>query len=558
MASSIATAAHAAFVLLAVALLLPVAAPASAVTGAAQRNNFSDPTGDVQTDDAAMRDVGDLVEVEIRRADVTSGGTVELAVTFADDIRDHDVDVSWTLDFMHRGAGASRYAHVGTTVRSGAASVPTWHTGGPTSPQPCGTADVGDAGRTVTVTYPYRECAPERLSAVAVDLRSVETFVEPCLSCSSGASDQFPNLRSPEDGLLAEPMYGPYVAAEQVSPWDADPSTTDQLVWRSPVTAAIETSRTRFPDWRTSGGNDATTGPAARHATLARSDIFPDALSSVGLTHAGPLLFTEGETLDPATRVELDRVLEPGDVVYLLGGDAAISPAVADQVSAAGYQPVRLAGVDRIETSVEAAHENFFGEVRPTSTGHVRIGRAYGPDGGNTSAAWADAVAARMHQDDLRPDAPLLLTRTERLDPRVAGWLKGAARRLDQTITVTVLGGSSAISPTVVDELNKLPGVEVASRIAGVNRFETAAKASSDHSRYVLVDGTAPYGWWHGLLAAGLASDIGGGLLYVDGDRLPDETAAVISGCRRWETALVTTSDRSALAQRIEGHDRRC
>lgn len=538
----------------AVALLLPVAAPASAVTGAEQRTTFPDPTGDVQTDDPAMRGVGDIVEVEIRRADGPEDGTVELDVTFADDIRDRNVDLRWVLDFMHRGAGADRLVHLQTTVRDGVATVPTWETGGPAPAERCGTATVEDDGRTVAVTFPYRDCSPGRLSAVAVDVFNVSVFVEPCASCSAGSEDSFPDGGS--SGASVVGPAGPYVAADQVSPWDADPTTTDQLLWRSPITAAIETSRTRYPEWRTSGGVYATTGPAAGHATLARSDIFPDALSSVGLTHTGPLLFTDGRTLDPATLAELERVLRDGDTVYLLGGDAAISPTVADQVAAAGFEPVRLAGADRIETSVEVAHENFFGDVRPVSYAHVRIARAYGPDGGNTSAAWADAVAGQMH-DARGPDAPLLLTRTEQLDPRVAGWLKGAARRIGG-VTVSVLGGDAAISPTVVNQLEALPGVEVLNRVAGVNRFDTAAKASDHDRRYVLVDGTASHGWWHGLLAAGLASDLGGGLLYFDGDRLPDETAAVVSGCRRWETALIVTSDRSDLAQRVEDVDRRC
>lgn len=558
MASHLSSASRRLVTATAVALLLPVAAPSSAVTGAEQRTAFPDPSGDVQTDDPAMRGAGDIVEVAIRRADGPEDGTVELAVTFADDVRPHDAEVRWGLDLMHRGSGAERHVAVVTTVRAGDATPPNWQVGGPGEPERCGTAEVSSDGRTVTVTFPYRDCAPDRLSAVAVDLRGASTFVEPCASCAGYAEDQFPNVSSPRDGYLAEPMYGPYVAAGQVSPWDADPTTTDELLWRSPITAAVETSRTRFPEWRTSGGVYATTGPAARHATLARADIFPDALSSVGLTHTGPLLLTDGRTLDPATRAELDRALDQGDTVYLLGGEAAISPTVADAVTAAGFRPVRLAGADRIETSVEAAHENFFGDVRPSSYAHVRIARAYGPDGGNTSAAWTDAVAARLHQDDLHPDAPLLLTRTERLDPRVAGWLKGAARRLGGTISVHVLGGDAAISPAVVDQLEALPGVQVAVRVSGANRFDTAAKASSHHTRYVLVDGTAPHGWWHGLLAAGLATDLGGGLLYVDGDRLPDETAAVVSGCVRWETALIVTAERAALAQQVEEADRRC
>ncbi|MFD0637700.1 cell wall-binding repeat-containing protein [Catenulispora yoronensis] len=68
----------------------------------------------------------------------------------------------------------------------------------------------------------------------------------------------------------------------------------------------------------------------ADSVVLARSDTFPDALAGVPLAayRNGPLLLTDPATLTADTEAEIKRVLPPnaGKTVYLLGGDAAISP----------------------------------------------------------------------------------------------------------------------------------------------------------------------------------------------------------------------------------------
>ena len=46
----------------------------------------------------------------------------------------------------------------------------------------------------------------------------------------------------------------------------------------------------------------------------------------MALSTTGPLLFSDNETLDPETRDEIDRVLEPGDEILLLGGSVDEPP----------------------------------------------------------------------------------------------------------------------------------------------------------------------------------------------------------------------------------------
>ena len=65
----------------------------------------------------------------------------------------------------------------------------------------------------------------------------------------------------------------------------------------------------------------------------------------------GPLLLTATAALDPAVSAEIRRVLAPGGTVYLLGGTAALTPAVANAVAALGFPVVRIAGADRFATA---------------------------------------------------------------------------------------------------------------------------------------------------------------------------------------------------------------
>ena len=100
--------------------------------------------------------------------------------------------------------------------------------------------------------------------------------------------------------------------------------------------------------------NDAWDTQQAQSAVLAGAHAFPDALAGTPLAVArsGPLLLTPSAALSSSTATELRRVLPAGRTVYLLGGTAALSPAVADAVTSLGYRVVRLGGADRYATAV--------------------------------------------------------------------------------------------------------------------------------------------------------------------------------------------------------------
>lgn len=122
---------------------------------------------------------------------------------------------------------------------------------------------------------------------------------------------------------------------------------TTRLAGTDRILTAIELSQDIFSDVE------------AGAVVLAASSSFPDALAGGPLASfaAGPLLLTGAGGLDPRVGTELDRVLEPGGQVYVLGGTAALPDQVVTDVNAAGFDAERVAGVNRFETAVAIAEE---------------------------------------------------------------------------------------------------------------------------------------------------------------------------------------------------------
>ncbi len=264
------------------------------------------------------------------------------------------------------------------------------------------------------------------------------------------------------------------------------PLAVERVAGADRIATAIAIARTAHP-------TDADT------AVLARADAFADALAGGPVAAAldGPLLLTGHDRLDPRVAGELDRL--GVHRVVLLGGAAALSEAVEDELSRR-YTVDRVAGADRYATAAAAA-----ALVPPSDTAVVVTGRtpadalAFGP------------LAARG------PHPILLVDRT--LSPAVRDVLgdRSPAR-------VVVAGGAGAIPEAVVTELRRLLPAADVTRVAGADRYETAALAYDAAVR----DGASPSTTWLAdgrgfadALAAGPAvAARGETLLLVDGGDL--------------------------------------
>ncbi len=255
---------------------------------------------------------------------------------------------------------------------------------------------------------------------------------------------------------------------------------------------------------------------------LARADQFADALASAGLASLrdAPVLLTGNAEVPQDVLDEIVRVLGDDGTVFLLGGESAIAPSVADTLTALGFEVVRISGADRIETALGIAEFLVasgaeFDEVVVASAGDF-------PD-----ALAGAALAART-------GAPILLTGGDVLDPRVRAFLTGLGTDVD----VLVTGGPAAVSDAVVAELEGL-GFEV-ERAHGANRFATAAALAEQRSGGADSVVLATGGNFPDALAGAAFAGASGAPVLLVGSELPEEARAFLVA-RAGQVRFVTT-----------------
>ncbi len=307
---------------------------------------------------------------------------------------------------------------------------------------------------------------------------------------------------------------------------DGNPATTDRLNVGTPVAGAVTISQARF-------GHQ-----GAARVVLATSAGFADALAASPLLDDAPLLLTPGDRLPAEVEAEISRVLPAGGEVLVLGGEAAITPAVEQVVSARGFTTQRVQGPDRIATSIAVAE---FVAGRTGAGSRVAIARAYG-DG---TAGWADSVTGGGWT--AQSGTPLVITGSTGLDPRVSALLANLG-----TQETVVFGGTAAIGDDV------MAGLPNPRRIAGPERASTAAAIASqlwgNSTGYIVLNGYRDDGWAYGLAGAGLASDLQMPLLVADTGSVPNATLAKVGvGCETGPPGLETLllGDASVLSSQV-------
>ncbi|WP_165492188.1 cell wall-binding repeat-containing protein [Egibacter rhizosphaerae] len=165
------------------------------------------------------------------------------------------------------------------------------------------------------------------------------------------------------------------------------PAAAERLAGGDRLETAIEVARDSYPADGSAGA-----------VVLARADVFADALAGTPLAvdRAAPMLITSPQGLAEPVAAEIERALgdEASKTVYLLGGEAALSTEVEQQVRALDYQVERLEGATRFETAVAIAEE--IGEVERYL---MTTGRAF-PDALAAGPAAAAADGAVLLTDD--------------------------------------------------------------------------------------------------------------------------------------------------------------
>ncbi len=178
--------------------------------------------------------------------------------------------------------------------------------------------------------------------------------------------------------------------------------TPDRLAGTDRIGTAVAVSQYAWVDKGTQTSCDKW---AAQSVVLARSDLFPDALSAGPLAAAkcGPLLITKPTSLDSRVAAEIQRILPAGRTVYLAGSTGALSAGVETALKGMGYTTVRLAGADRFATSVAIAKA-----LQPTNTTNTFLfatGRNF-PDALSAGpAAAVNGYAILLTSDTVMPAA---------------------------------------------------------------------------------------------------------------------------------------------------------
>ncbi|MCK0113505.1 cell wall-binding repeat-containing protein [Ornithinimicrobium sp. F0845] len=217
-------------------------------------------------------------------------------------------------------------------------------------------------------------------------------------------------------------------------------------------------SRIAGPNRYATAAQVADTFPAGSPVFVTVGQDYPDALAAAARAGSlgGPVLLTRANQLPVETASAIQQ-LEPSSVT-IVGGKGAISTAVYNQVDQITTAPVtRVGGSDRYETARHLAGK--FG---------TSVDVVYVATGTNYPDALAGAARAGYN------DGPVLLVRPDEVPSATV-----RAMNYINPYRVVVLGGDNAISTSVATQLRDMTRSGNLQRVAGPDRYATAAELAS-------------------------------------------------------------------------------
>jgi len=147
--------------------------------------------------------------------------------------------------------------------------------------------------------------------------------------------------------------------------------------------------------------------------------------------------------------------------IYAIGGTAVINKGQLDWLISQGYSVVRLAGANRMETSVKVAEKAD--QVRGKKPDRAYIVNGY---------RFADGLAVGPLA--AKEGRNILVTENGDLTQVVRDYVN---KNINTLADVTIIGGTT-VMPSSIDKLFRDNGFGVI-RIAGSNRYDTAAQIAS-------------------------------------------------------------------------------
>lgn len=237
---------------------------------------------------------------------------------------------------------------------------------------------------------------------------------------------------------------------------------------------------------------------------IASSEGYWDALSASSIAGAkgAPVLLSGPSKLSAEAAAEIER-LHPTKA-FVVGGEATLAPAVADELTSMGLEVERLSGQSATDTADAVAAA--LGEAR-AKTCVIASGAGY----------W-DALSASPYA--YAKKAPIFLTPASGgslTDATIAAIKAGGYER------AIVAGGAGSVPEEVVGQL-KTAGVATVERVWGQSAYETSAEmASFSIKEGMLANGmgvATGTGYWDALAGAALCGSKNSVLLLADDGRL--------------------------------------
>lgn len=185
--------------------------------------------------------------------------------------------------------------------------------------------------------------------------------------------------------------------------------STERRAGLSRFETAVQIADTDVPDATTAILARAFPAPGSTDDTQAFADTL--AVGAWAAEEGWPVVLTETERLTAPTREYL--VASDIERIQLIGGTAAISQGVEDELVQLGFEVVRVAGSDRFGTAVEVAKER--GADSAADVAQVVVVDS------QFANAWAGGLAAAAHSAFF--DAPILLTSGPVVPPTTQAFL---------------------------------------------------------------------------------------------------------------------------------------
>lgn len=304
-------------------------------------------------------------------------------------------------------------------------------------------------------------------------------------------------------------------ALDAVNTGAATTLDVDTLAGLNREATAVEVSKSLYTDGQ------------ADNVVLVSGHSIADGLAATPFakTKKAPILLSGKDSISKDVMDEIDRVMKNKGTVYLVGGTSSLSTGIEKQLDAKFIDFERIAGTDRMSTSLKIAQAMV--KDNDDANGFKGLKDIFVAGGyAEADAMSVAAVAAQGGSSNLTPGVdPILLTGKDGLTDEQTNWLN--RQSLEKAY---IAGGENSVSTSVSTVLKNTTSKVY--RLAGDNRQGTNAKvikefyADADSSK-LFVAKADNNGLVDALPAGVLAAKDEAPVVLANDDLSADQTAAL-------------------------------